>query len=331
MPTTTVGHGGALDADRRDDRRRHLWAHRRVLTAATDTGVPGLLGYNVYRNGAYYRQITAPGISIVDLGVSPSTSYTYGIASVDNAGNESARVLITQSTPACPSSATATAILTRTATPMRTSTAIRTTTPVRTATATPVPLNTATRTATAVRTATRTATPVRTATRTATPVLDGDAGGGGDGGAVERSGSGDGVGCDQVGGDRRAREHRGDGVVHGDGGLRGRGDEHRGVVGRGGGEVHEHGAHVWSKRIGSVGLDAGYGVAIDRSANCDGAGGTDCVLVVGGFGYTVDFDPGPGTANLTTAGAGDVFVAKYSSCGDVSLGEARGRERHELR
>jgi hypothetical protein len=75
------------------------------------------------------------------------------------------------------------------------------------------------------------------------------------------------------------------------------------------------GAHVWSKRIGSVGLDAGYGVAIDRSANCDGAGGTDCVIVAGGFGYTVDFDPGPGTANLTTAGAGDVFVAKYSSAG----------------
>ena len=91
------------------------------------------------------------------------------------------------------------------------------------------------------------------------------------------------------------------------------------------------GAHVWSKRIGSVGLDAGYGVAIDRSANCDGAGGTDCVLVAGGFGYTVDFDPGPGTANLTTAGAGDVFVAKYSSAGTYLWAKRVGGERHELR
>jgi hypothetical protein len=75
------------------------------------------------------------------------------------------------------------------------------------------------------------------------------------------------------------------------------------------------GTHVWSKRMGGIGLDAGYGVAIDRSANCDGAGGTNCIVVAGIFGYTADFDPGPGTANLTTAGAGDMFVAKYTSAG----------------
>jgi len=75
------------------------------------------------------------------------------------------------------------------------------------------------------------------------------------------------------------------------------------------------GSHVWSKRVGSVGLDQGFGVAIDRSADCDGEGGTDCVFVAGSFGHTVDFDPGAGVAELTTVGGGDVFVAKYSSRG----------------
>jgi hypothetical protein len=75
------------------------------------------------------------------------------------------------------------------------------------------------------------------------------------------------------------------------------------------------GTPVWARRVGSIGLDQAFGVAIDRSANCDGAGGTDCVVVTGTFGYGVDFDPGPGTATLQSAGAADVFVAKYTSAG----------------
>ena len=72
---------------------------------------------------------------------------------------------------------------------------------------------------------------------------------------------------------------------------------------------------MWSKQIGSIGLDEAVAVGIDRSANCDGTGGTNCIAVTGNFRYTTDFDTGPGTANLTALGAGDVFLAKYSSSG----------------
>jgi hypothetical protein len=39
--------------------------------------------------------------------------------------------------------------------------------------------------------------------------------------------------------------------------------------------------------------------------------------VIGSFDGTVDFDPGPGTSNQTSAGADDIFVAKYSATGSL--------------
>ena len=46
----------------------------------------------------------------------------------------------------------------------------------------------------------------------------------------------------------------------------------------------------------------------------DGAGD---IYVAGNFTNTVDFDPGPGTFNLTGAGLAEPFVAKYTSNGDL--------------
>jgi len=62
----------------------------------------------------------------------------------------------------------------------------------------------------------------------------------------------------------------------------------------------------WANTSGSTGNEYANGVAIDGTGN---------VYVTGQFTNTVDFDPGAGTANLTSAGNTDAFVAKYDSAG----------------
>ncbi|MCB0577756.1 MAG: hypothetical protein KDD10_00400, partial [Phaeodactylibacter sp.] len=66
------------------------------------------------------------------------------------------------------------------------------------------------------------------------------------------------------------------------------------------------GAYQWAFQIGPNSSNHGFGIAIDGQGN---------VLVTGGFGGTADFDPGAGTAGLTSNGGRDIFVAKYSSAG----------------
>jgi len=70
-------------------------------TASTDTGGSGVNGYNVYKNGAYLKQVTTT--STTDTGLNASTSYSYTVSAVDNAGNQSAQSSpASASTPACP-------------------------------------------------------------------------------------------------------------------------------------------------------------------------------------------------------------------------------------
>lgn len=57
----------------------------------TGTGATGVKGYNLYRNGIFLKQIPAPALSASDTGLLPSTTYTYAVAAVDNAYNQSAR------------------------------------------------------------------------------------------------------------------------------------------------------------------------------------------------------------------------------------------------
>ena len=59
-------------------------------------------------------------------------------------------------------------------------------------------------------------------------------------------------------------------------------------------------------RIGSTGIDVGNAVITDPAGN---------VYLTGSFKGTVDFDPGAGITNLTSAGAEDIFVAKYAPTG----------------
>jgi hypothetical protein len=59
------------------------------------------------------------------------------------------------------------------------------------------------------------------------------------------------------------------------------------------------GSFAWARRVGgSSALDDAESIAI-RGAN---------VSVVGGFGSTVDFDPGSGTSNRSSTGSVDAFL-----------------------
>src|ERR1051325_8836896 len=74
-------------------------------TASTDTGTSasGLKGYNVYRGGIFLKQVLAPATTTSDTGLTPLTSYTYTVSSVDKAYNQSSRSsAATATTPVCP-------------------------------------------------------------------------------------------------------------------------------------------------------------------------------------------------------------------------------------
>src|SRR4051812_48235706 len=50
----------------------------------------------------------------------------------------------------------------------------------------------------------------------------------------------------------------------------------------------------------------------------------DNMYVAGYFDNTLDFDPGSGTANLTSAGSNDVFLAKYHPDGSLEWARSFG-------
>ncbi|HYE80502.1 MAG TPA: hypothetical protein VEI97_21210 [bacterium] len=62
------------------------------------------------------------------------------------------------------------------------------------------------------------------------------------------------------------------------------------------------GNFVWGVTYGGTGTDIGRGVASDGTS----------VYVGGEFAATVDFDPGPGMASLTSAGAADAYMLKLN-------------------
>ena len=64
---------------------------------------------------------------------------------------------------------------------------------------------------------------------------------------------------------------------------------------------------VWARSMGGTASDFVLDVALD---------GSDNVYTVGCFFGTADFDPGAGTANLTSAGDSDIFVSKLDSNGN---------------
>src|SRR6185503_6033115 len=64
---------------------------------------------------------------------------------------------------------------------------------------------------------------------------------------------------------------------------------------------------ISGKRIGGTGNDNGTAILSDPSGN---------IYLAGYFNNTVDFDPGAGTANLTSSGGNDIFLARYDISGN---------------
>lgn len=75
------------------------------------------------------------------------------------------------------------------------------------------------------------------------------------------------------------------------------------------------GNYLWAKDIGGPSTDEAGDLALDASGN---------VYVTGSFQNTADFDPGPGTATLTSYGSADIFIAKYTTAGNYLWAKQMG-------
>ena len=81
------------------------------------------------------------------------------------------------------------------------------------------------------------------------------------------------------------------------------------------------GNYQWTKAFGGSGNDWAYSVATDSSGN---------VYITGVFQTTVDFDPGAGVDNRTSAGSNDTFLSKYDASGNYQWTRAFGGTGSDL-
>ena len=87
-------------------------------------------------------------------------------------------------------------------------------------------------------------------------------------------------------------------------------------------KLNSAGGFVWAKNMGgSGGSDYGYSIALDASGN---------VYTTGWFNVLTDFDPGPGTFNLTPAGVDDIFISKLNSAGNFVWAKQIGGVSYEF-
>lgn len=71
-------------------------------------------------------------------------------------------------------------------------------------------------------------------------------------------------------------------------------------------KLSSEGAFEWAKQMGGYGEDAGSAVTVDSTGD---------VILGGNFAGVADFDPGPGTAEMTSVRYYEAFVAKLDSSG----------------
>ncbi|WP_118973970.1 T9SS type A sorting domain-containing protein [Taibaiella koreensis] len=75
------------------------------------------------------------------------------------------------------------------------------------------------------------------------------------------------------------------------------------------------GNYVWAKTLGNSVNERGRDIKVDRDGN---------VYITGFFQGTVDFDPGPGTHYLNSAGADDIFALKLDTDGNFMWANRAG-------
>ena len=67
------------------------------------------------------------------------------------------------------------------------------------------------------------------------------------------------------------------------------------------------GNFVWAKQLGGTNTDEGRSISLDASGN---------IYTTGTFYETADFDPGPGSYNLTSIGLTDIYISKLDASGN---------------
>ncbi|HKR07354.1 MAG TPA: T9SS type A sorting domain-containing protein, partial [Bacteroidia bacterium] len=85
------------------------------------------------------------------------------------------------------------------------------------------------------------------------------------------------------------------------------------------------GNFIWAYKFGGTSYEYGLSIALDKAG---------FIYIAGWFGDTVDFDPGPSTYNLISAGGADVFVSKSDAAGNFvwakRMGSAGDVYKHDM-
>ncbi len=80
-------------------------------------------------------------------------------------------------------------------------------------------------------------------------------------------------------------------------------------------KLDRQGQVLWARAFGGPGADEGRAIAVDS---------TGSVVATGAFFGTVDFDPGPGRTELTSAGSSDAFLLRLTPDGDLAWARRLG-------
>ena len=82
-----------------------------------------------------------------------------------------------------------------------------------------------------------------------------------------------------------------------------------------------NGTFIWAGKLDGTGSTSGYSISLDNFGN---------IITSGIFANTVDFDPGPGIQNRTTAGLNDIYVSKLDPSGNFLWAEKFGGPSQEF-